>query len=68
MTDNHPCNICQHNDCPYDCVWNTFYIKKYECNIYDCFMNYEGSCSGGFYDKCQLCTDLAEKAGEQNDG
>ena len=61
MRKEHPCNICEHNDCPYDCVWNTFYAKKYECTEYDCFMNYEGSCHGGFYDVCQLCTDLTEK-------
>ena len=28
---------------------------------YDCFLNYEGSCNGDFYDVCQLCTDLTEK-------
>ena len=38
-----------------------FIRKKYECTEYDCFLNYEGSCKGDFYDVCQLCTDLTEK-------
>ena len=60
MSEEHPCNICKHDDCPYDCVWNRIYTKKYECTEYDCFLNYEGDCKGGFYDVCQLCTDLRE--------
>lgn len=61
MRTEHPCNICKHDDCPYDCVWNIFYTKKYECTEYNCFLNYESSCNGDFYDVCQLCTDLTEE-------
>lgn len=61
MRTEHPCNICKHDDCPYDCVWNTIYTKKNECTEYDCFLNYEGDCNGDFYDVCQLCTDLTEE-------
>ena len=60
---DHPCNICtkpDYADCPWDCVWNNFVSKKYECWQDDCFLNYEGMCKGEFYDKCQLCTDLTE--------
>ena len=61
MNEEHPCNLCKHDDCPYDCVWNRIYIKKYKCTEHDCFLNYEGNCKGEFYDVCQLCTDLRKE-------
>lgn len=54
MYDEHPCNICRHADKCFEisCPLRDRYNHVYVCQQYDCFLNYEGSCKIGFYDKC----------------
>ena len=52
----NPCDLCKKRDiCDDDidnrCVLDV-YARKYNCTQYDCFINYEGSCSLGFYENC----------------
>ena len=57
MDGEHPCNICtnricgQHGDCD-DCVWKHIYSASFSCNNYDCMLQYETMCLGGFYGRC----------------
>lgn len=48
----HPCDLCKkdRDEC-YECVLSNF-AKQYECNNDECFVNYEGHCTLGFYENC----------------
>ena len=54
MHDEHPCNLCKHGDKCFEigCPLQDRYNHVYECTQYDCFLNYEGACKIGVYDKC----------------
>ena len=68
MKSEHPCDICTNLNCDgfeAECVWGIAYSKKNECCTYDCMMNREGSCLGGFYDQCGAQTDTCEEENEK---
>lgn len=47
----NPCDTCKREmDC-FDCAFGG-YTDKHECCNHDCFLNYEGSCMVGVYDRC----------------
>lgn len=50
MGSKHPCDICHRSECE-DCALIVC-PTKHECCNYECFLNYEGSCSIGLYDEC----------------
>ena len=54
MDDKHPCDLCHHGDkcTEIGCKLNTIYHKILECQQYDCFLNYEGTCKICAYDDC----------------
>ena len=54
MYDEHPCNICNHGDKCFEirCPLESRYNAINTCQQYDCFLNYEGVCKIGAYDKC----------------
>lgn len=48
----NPCDLCKNrDDCIDDCVLDV-YSSKYYCSQYDCFVNYEGTCTLGLYENC----------------
>lgn len=52
----NPCDLCQNRDICADDTDNrcvlAVYARKNNCTQYDCFINYDGSCSLGFYENC----------------
>lgn len=54
MNTSHPCDLCNHGDKCFEigCLLEQMYNLVNVCQQYDCFLNYEGSCKIGFYDKC----------------
>lgn len=47
----NPCDLCKRHDCDADCALYR-YASKFECTEYNCFINYEGSCTLGIYENC----------------
>lgn len=47
----NPCDLCKRKGCCFDCALNG-YTEKYECAEHECFLNYEGSCMIGLYERC----------------
>lgn len=47
----NPCDLCKHEGCDADCALYR-YSQKFQCAEYDCFINYEGSCVLGLYERC----------------
>ncbi|MCD7824562.1 MAG: hypothetical protein LUH14_01120, partial [Clostridiaceae bacterium] len=45
MNKRNPCDVCENRDICSDteCVLSG-YATKYQCNNYDCFLEYEDSC------------------------
>ena len=54
MREEHPCNICKHGGKCFeiDCPLRERYNHVFACKQYDCFLNYEGTCKIGAYDRC----------------
>ena len=54
MYNEHPCNVCRHGDKCFEirCSLRQRYNQVTTCQQYDCFLNYEGACKIGAYDKC----------------
>lgn len=48
--EKHPCDLCKKTDCC-ECVL-IVYNREYECHNGECFVNHDGSCLLGFYEKC----------------
>lgn len=46
----NPCDLCKKKECE-DCVFDV-YAREIECVQYGCFINYEGSCLLGLYERC----------------
>ena len=51
MGTNNPCNICKAAVCE-ECILERIHNKVNYCEAYECFCNYEGSCSLSLYDHC----------------
>ena len=47
----NPCDLCKQKGCPSDCALHG-YTKNHECTEYQCFLNYEGTCMVGLYERC----------------
>ena len=52
----NPCDLCKQNNCydcdsDFECAFRGF-TAKYHCSEYQCFLNYEGTCMVGLYDRC----------------
>lgn len=52
MDSKNPCDICENESKCEECVLHRMYNKAYECCVYECFLNYEGSCLISIYDDC----------------
>ena len=49
--EENPCDLCKRKGCCYDCALHG-YPEKFQCTEYGCFLNYEGSCLIGLYERC----------------
>lgn len=49
--EKNPCDLCKREGCEYDCALHGDH-KNFQCTEYDCFLNYEGNCLIGLYERC----------------
>ena len=47
----NPCDLCKREGICYDCALNG-YTDYHNCTEYRCFLNYEGICMVGLYERC----------------
>ena len=69
MCDEHPCDICgRAYDCfESNCILERHYNEVYVCEVFDCFLNYEGDCKLKFFDRCGCRKAYDEEKGKKND-
>ena len=53
LDTRNPCDLCKRkcHDVDFECAFDVF-TGTYYCSEYKCFLNYEGSCMVGLYDRC----------------
>ena len=69
LEDEHPCNICRNRDQCFEvgCVLNRTYNEVYQCEVFGCFLNYEGDCKIKIFDDCGCRKAYDEEKGKKND-
>ena len=51
LDSKNPCDLCKQNCLEFECALYG-HPRKYSCSEWECFLNYEGTCMVGLYERC----------------